>query len=118
MSQPSPSAARFRLEAFECHLPLFAERWHELIPNYTICTNHCTNPRRPIGVAPTFVYTEMIDHVVNDPEFKTNVIARIPLGRIADPADVVGPVQFLCAPASNFIPGQVLYVDGGLTACQ
>jgi NAD(P)-dependent dehydrogenase (short-subunit alcohol dehydrogenase family) len=70
------------------------------------------------GVAPTFVYTEMIDHVVNDPEFKTNVIARIPLGRIADPADVVGPVQFLCAPASNFMTGQVLYVDGGLTACQ
>jgi len=70
------------------------------------------------GVAPTFVYTEMIGHVVNDPEFKTNVIARIPMGRIADPADVVGPVQFLCAPASNFMTGQVLYVDGGLTACQ
>jgi NAD(P)-dependent dehydrogenase (short-subunit alcohol dehydrogenase family) len=60
----------------------------------------------------------MIGHVVNDPEFKTNVIGRIPLGRIADPKDVVGPVQFLCAPASDFVTGQVLYVDGGLTACQ
>jgi NAD(P)-dependent dehydrogenase (short-subunit alcohol dehydrogenase family) len=70
------------------------------------------------GVAPTFVYTEMIGHVVNDPEFKTNVIGRIPLGRIADPKDVVGPVQFFCTPASGFVTGQVLYVDGGLTACQ
>jgi NAD(P)-dependent dehydrogenase (short-subunit alcohol dehydrogenase family) len=70
------------------------------------------------GVAPTFVFTEMIGHVVNDPEFKANVIGRIPLGRIADPIDVVGPVQFFCTPASDFITGQVLYVDGGLTACQ
>lgn len=70
------------------------------------------------GVAPTFVYTEMIGHVVNDPEFKKNVIGRIPLGRIADPKDVVGPVQFFCVPASDFVTGQVLYVDGGLTACQ
>jgi NAD(P)-dependent dehydrogenase (short-subunit alcohol dehydrogenase family) len=70
------------------------------------------------GVAPTFVYTEMIGHVVNDPDFKANVIGRIPLGRIADPQDVVGPVQFFCSPASNFVTGQVLYVDGGLTACQ
>jgi NAD(P)-dependent dehydrogenase (short-subunit alcohol dehydrogenase family) len=70
------------------------------------------------GVAPTFVYTEMIGHVVSDPDFKANVIGRIPLGRIADPKDVVGPVQFLCSPASDFVTGQVLYVDGGLTACQ
>jgi NAD(P)-dependent dehydrogenase (short-subunit alcohol dehydrogenase family) len=70
------------------------------------------------GVAPTFVYTKMIGHVVNDPEFKANVIGRIPLGRIADPKDVVGPVQFFCVPASDFVTGQVLYVDGGLTACQ
>jgi NAD(P)-dependent dehydrogenase (short-subunit alcohol dehydrogenase family) len=70
------------------------------------------------GVAPTFVHTEMIGHVMNDPDFKANVIGRIPLGRIADPKDVVGPVQFFCAPASDFVTGQVLFVDGGLTACQ
>ncbi len=70
------------------------------------------------GVAPTFVHTEMIRHVLDDPDFKTNVIGRIPLGRIADPEDVVGPVLFFCSPASDFVTGQVLYVDGGLTACQ
>jgi NAD(P)-dependent dehydrogenase (short-subunit alcohol dehydrogenase family) len=70
------------------------------------------------GVAPTFVYTDMIRHVVEDPTFKQKVIDRIPLGRIADPKDVVGPVQFFCLPVSDFVTGQVLYVDGGLTACQ
>ncbi|HKQ71742.1 MAG TPA: SDR family oxidoreductase [Polyangiaceae bacterium] len=70
------------------------------------------------GVAPTFVYTDMIGHVVQDPEFKAKVIDRIPLGRIAHPRDVVGPVQFFCTPQSDFVTGQVLYVDGGLTACQ
>jgi len=70
------------------------------------------------GVAPTFVYTEMIRHVVEDAHFKQSVIARIPLGRIADPKDVVGAVQFFCSSASDFVTGQILYVDGGLTACQ
>jgi NAD(P)-dependent dehydrogenase (short-subunit alcohol dehydrogenase family) len=70
------------------------------------------------GVAPTFVHTEMSRHATEDPEFKAGLVARIPLGRIGEPADVVGPVQFFCSPASDFVTGQVLYVDGGLTACQ
>jgi gluconate 5-dehydrogenase len=70
------------------------------------------------GVAPTFVYTEMIRHVVERPEFRTAMEKRIPLGRIADPKDVVGPVLFFAAPASGFVTGQVLYVDGGITASQ
>jgi NAD(P)-dependent dehydrogenase (short-subunit alcohol dehydrogenase family) len=70
------------------------------------------------GVAPTFVYTDMSRHATEDPAFKAGLIARIPLGRIGQPVDVVGPVQFFCSPASDFVTGQVLYVDGGLTACQ
>ncbi|MGF1611106.1 MAG: SDR family NAD(P)-dependent oxidoreductase [Kiloniellales bacterium] len=70
------------------------------------------------GVAPTFVYTEMIRHVMERPAFRQQLIERIPLGRIADPKDVVGPVLFFCAPASGFVTGQTLYVDGGITASQ
>ena len=64
------------------------------------------------GVAPTFVYTEMIRHVMENPAFRSQLLKRIPLGRIADPKDVVGAVLFFCSEASGFVTGQTLYVDG------
>jgi len=70
------------------------------------------------GVAPTFVYTEMIRHVMENPEFRQGLLDRIPLGRIADPKDVVGPSVFFCAPATGFVTGQIVYVDGGITSSQ
>jgi NAD(P)-dependent dehydrogenase (short-subunit alcohol dehydrogenase family) len=70
------------------------------------------------GVAPTFVYTEMVAAMLADAKFKQSLLDRIPLGRIADPEDIVGPALFFCAPASDFVTGQVLFVDGGVTACQ
>jgi NAD(P)-dependent dehydrogenase (short-subunit alcohol dehydrogenase family) len=44
------------------------------------------------------------------------MLARIPLGRLGEPDDFVGPLLFLLSPASDFVTGQVLYVDGGYTA--
>ena len=70
------------------------------------------------GIAPTFVYTELIRHVMEDAAFRRQLEDRIPLGRIADPKDIAGPALFFCAPASGFVTGQVLYVDGGITASQ
>ena len=70
------------------------------------------------GVAPTFVNSEMASHMLKNPELKAQIAQRIPLGRIAEAADVVGPSLFFCGPASDFVTGQILYVDGGLTACQ
>lgn len=70
------------------------------------------------GVAPTFVYTDMIRHVMENPEFRRQLEERIPLGRIADPKDIVGPALFFAAPASGFVTGQTLYVDGGITSSQ
>jgi gluconate 5-dehydrogenase len=70
------------------------------------------------GVAPTFVNTEMIRHVYERPEFRQAILSRIPLGRIADPKDVVAPVLFFASPGAGFVTGQVMYVDGGITASQ
>jgi gluconate 5-dehydrogenase len=70
------------------------------------------------GVAPTFVRTELVREYLEDDEFRGALEARIPMGRIAEPSDVVGPVAFFVSPSSAFVTGQVLYVDGGITASQ
>lgn len=70
------------------------------------------------GVAPTVVRTEMGAHWLKNPKTRAWLKERIPLGRVAEPADVAGAVLFFCSPASDFITGQILYVDGGVTASQ
>jgi gluconate 5-dehydrogenase len=70
------------------------------------------------GVAPTVVRGTMGSHWLDNPVTRDALLQRIPLGRVAEPADVVGATLLFCSPAAAFITGQVLYVDGGLTATQ
>jgi NAD(P)-dependent dehydrogenase (short-subunit alcohol dehydrogenase family) len=70
------------------------------------------------GVAPTVVRTAMGAHWLKNPKTRAWLEERIPLGRVAEPEDVVGAVLFFCAPASDYVTGQILYVDGGITASQ
>jgi NAD(P)-dependent dehydrogenase (short-subunit alcohol dehydrogenase family) len=70
------------------------------------------------GVAPTFVETALVREYLDDAAFRAELEARIPLGRIAQPRDILGPVTFFVSPAADFVTGQVLYVDGGITASQ
>jgi NAD(P)-dependent dehydrogenase (short-subunit alcohol dehydrogenase family) len=69
-------------------------------------------------VAPTFVRTEQVAHMLRDEKFYSALIARIPLGRIAEPDDVWHAIWFFISPASSFVTGQTLYLDGGITATQ
>lgn len=61
------------------------------------------------GVAPASVATPMMDGRNVDP-------ASIPLGRMAVPEEIAGPIAFLCAPASSYITGTILDVNGGVYA--
>jgi NAD(P)-dependent dehydrogenase (short-subunit alcohol dehydrogenase family) len=70
------------------------------------------------AIAPTFVATPQVETLLADEEFKRNLLARIPIGRVADTDDLVGAVLFFCSDASAFVTGQILTLDGGLTATQ
>ncbi len=70
------------------------------------------------AIRPTFVDTPQVAMLLDDPAFKAGVVSRIPLGRVGGTDDLVGPAIFLCSDAARFVTGQVLGIDGGLTATQ
>lgn len=68
------------------------------------------------AVAPTFIRTPGTEKWLRDDAFRQNVLSRIPLGRVGEPADVAGAVVFLVSPAASLVNGTTLLVDGGWTA--
>jgi 2-deoxy-D-gluconate 3-dehydrogenase len=67
------------------------------------------------AVAPCMVRTPFSKPFWSNKEMHDQMIKSIPLGRIAEPADVAHPTLFLCSEAANFITGQTLLVDGGMS---
>jgi gluconate 5-dehydrogenase len=70
------------------------------------------------AISPTFVRTEQAKSLLAQPGFYDNLVSRIPLRRIAETDDLVGALLFFCSDASSFVTGQILTLDGGLTATQ
>lgn len=67
-------------------------------------------------LAPGYIHTEMTQKLVDDPDFNRWVLGRTPSGRWGTPADLVGPAVWLASPASGYVNGQTIFVDGGMTA--
>ena len=70
------------------------------------------------AIAPTFVDTPQVAMLLDDPAFKSAIVSRIPIGRVGGTSDLVGAAIFFASDASAFITGQILGIDGGLTATQ
>jgi gluconate 5-dehydrogenase len=70
------------------------------------------------AIMPTFVDTPQVATLLADPVFKEGIVSRIPLGRVGETGDLVGPAIFLVSDAASFVTGQILGIDGGLTATQ
>jgi gluconate 5-dehydrogenase len=69
------------------------------------------------AIAPGYFRTPLNQALVDNPEFSQWLANRTPAGRWGDVEELVGAAVFLAGPASSFVNGHILYVDGGITAC-
>jgi NAD(P)-dependent dehydrogenase (short-subunit alcohol dehydrogenase family) len=98
------------------------------IPAYSAAKGAVVNLTRELGLqyatagiqvnalCPGFVRTGLSGGVYDDPAFLARLEAQVPMGRIAEPAELRGPLLLLASAASDYMTGQVLVVDGGCTA--
>jgi tropinone reductase I len=67
------------------------------------------------AVAPWYIRTPLAEPVLNDPARMAAILARTPAGRVGEPSEVAAVTAFLCLPASSYVTGQCLAVDGGFS---
>lgn len=68
------------------------------------------------AIAPTFTLTKLNESILEDKKTSDWVLSRIPKGKFLNKELIVGPTVFLSSPCSEFVTGQILYIDGGWTA--
>jgi gluconate 5-dehydrogenase len=68
------------------------------------------------AIAPGFFPSEMTETLFRDEKALNHILSRTPLGRTGDPLDLKAALTYLASPASNYVTGQTIFVDGGWTA--
>ena len=68
------------------------------------------------AICPTFIQTPMTEPFLKDEDFKKATIGMIPIGRLGEVTDLMGPFVFLASEASSLMTGSSILVDGGWTA--
>lgn len=67
------------------------------------------------GIAPGYIHTEMTQNLVDDEAFNAWIIGRTPAARWGTSADLIGPAVWLASNSSDFVNGQVIFIDGGMS---
>ena len=65
------------------------------------------------GIAPGYFKTALTEKTFSDPAKAQKIVERIPADRLGNPEDLMGAIVFLASPASNYVNGHILAVDGG-----
>jgi gluconate 5-dehydrogenase len=81
-----------------------------------MCADWARHGIQANGIGPGYFLTEMNADLQADPVFDEWLRARVPAGRWGDPSELGGAAVFLASAASDYVNGQILYVDGGLLA--
>ncbi|MBX6323055.1 MAG: glucose 1-dehydrogenase [Rhodospirillaceae bacterium] len=68
------------------------------------------------AIGPGYFRTELTEVFYRDEAWQQRMLAKIPLGRFGELDDLAGATVFLCSDAARYITGQLLYIDGGITA--
>lgn len=66
-------------------------------------------------MAPWFTRTSLTEGLLANQEAHDAIVARTPLGRVAEAHEVASVIAFLCLPASSYVTGQTVPVDGGMS---
>jgi gluconate 5-dehydrogenase len=82
----------------------------------TLCAEWARHGVNVNGLAPGYYDTELTSALVQDPAFTEWLCKRVPAGRWGRVEELIGAAVFLAAPASDFVHGQLIFVDGGMTA--
>jgi gluconate 5-dehydrogenase len=81
----------------------------------SMCAEWARHGIQANGIAPGYIVTPLTQALKDDPAFDAWICGRTPAGRWGETADLVGTAVFLASSASDFVNGQTIFVDGGMS---